>query len=136
MLTIQIKPSKALTLFFCFVHIGAVLILLMMRLPVGIKFLSLLLCLWNLWYCLGRYILCVLPNAITQAWRTGSGEWLLLQRNGSLRQAQLLGNSFTSPYLVILNFRIVASKKHVSLLLAFDCYESEVFRRMRVALLN
>ena len=134
MLTIKIKSSKLLLLFFSVLYSGAITILLLSPLVSLLKISGIIFCLTGFYGCLGKNLSVYLPGVITQAWYTKEGKWLVLTSNSQLYQATLSGNSYVSSCLLILIFKLPASGKTLSALLAFDAYNQHEFRRLRVAL--
>lgn len=134
MLTVKVKSSRYLTIFFSIIYCGAIAILLQSALVIFIKLAGIIICLIAFSYCLGRNHCFYLPNTATQLWRAKEGHWLVLTRDGKLYQGELLGDSYISSLLLILNFRLLNPKKKISVLLAADTLSQDEFRRLKVAL--
>ncbi len=136
MQNIKVKISKFFTGFLLVIYGGAFFILGQSILPNPYNWMAMLGCLFNFIYVLAHYHQFYLLNAVTEIWQTQEGLWLLLLSNGRLQQAQLLGNSYISSYLMILNFRMLMTKKTLSVILVADSYDKNEFRRLRVGLHN
>lgn len=134
MLTVKIKPSKFLLLLFSMLHLGAIVILLQSTLTGLSKLIGITLCILGFCYYLGNNYGIYLFNVITQVWHTKEGKWLVLTNNGKLYEARLLGDSYISSYLLILNFKLLNAGKTLSALLVFDAYNKDELRRLKVAL--
>ena len=76
-----------------------------------------------------------MARSITQLSYTKEQGFSLTQRNQKTLHAELLTNSYLSPYLVILNFRIKANKqKKRTILILPDMVSKEEFRHLRIKL--
>ena len=74
-----------------------------------------------------------MARSITQLSYTKEQGFSLTQRNQKTLHAELLTNSYLSPYLVILNFRIKANKqKKRTILILPDMVSKEEFRHLRI----
>ena len=82
-----------------------------------------------------KHLFLLLPTAIVQLWHESDGHWLLLLKNGKVISAGLLGDSFITRYLIILNFKSTHTKKTYSVLFWPDNLSAENFRKLRVVLL-
>lgn len=131
-LRIDLKPSLGLGLSLAFLFIGAGYILSASHLPVNYKVFSLLLFSISFGYYLSRYIFLIWPQAITQVWYRGKSQWLILVKSGHLYSAELLGDSFVSAWLIILNFK--TEKKRISVILTRDILNKEQYRKLRMSL--
>lgn len=134
MLTVKIKTSKCLLLFFSLLHAGAIVILLLSTLISAYKLMGIVFCISSFCCCIGKHYGFYPPYAVTQIWRTKENKWLVLTNNGKLYEAELLGDSYISSYFLILNFKLINAKKTLSALLVFDAYSKDEMRRLRVAL--
>lgn len=131
---IKLKRSICLTSFFSVAHIGAIILLWQSELVIGLKLPGYLVCLMSLLWIFGRHCFFYLPWAVTDLWRDQTGQWLLLLQNGKLLPAELKGNSYIGPFLMVLNFRLLAASRPVPVVLAADGYDSDWWRRVRVAI--
>lgn len=133
-LCLELHSSRALAILYSVVYLGAMVILLFMPIPVWLKFLACLLCLADYTRILCQHVFLISRKAIVQIKTSPTGEWVLLQRQGREIPAKLLGDSFISAYLVILNFRCVLTRRRCSVLITRDNVSRNDFRQLSVYL--
>lgn len=133
-LCIEPRTSKGLAILYSGVYLGAVVILLFMPISVWLKFLGCLFCLADFIRILRLYVLRISGKAIVRITSTPAGEWVLQQRQGTEISAKLLGDSFISTYLIILNFRHLSARRRFSVLITRDNVNPDCFRQLSVHL--
>jgi toxin CptA len=132
---LALRPSlRALTLLFA-LH-GALAVLIMLALPAGAAMALAALGVAASWFTLRRHpVFGFGPRALTQLTWNASGDWTLRDASGTTQDAELEGNSFVTPYLLVLNFRIRDSKRRRTRALLGDELPPEQLRRLRVRLM-
>lgn len=72
------------------------------------------------------------PRSIIAVHLSDRRQWLLQSRAGLLLEAELQFSSTFYAQLMILNFKIVAKKRRLSVILCPHCLDDETLRRLRV----
>lgn len=88
------------------------------------------------WFCLRRHpVFGFGPRALTRLlWQPGRG-WQLGDARGHEQPAQLLGDSYVTPRLIVLNFRGADGRRRTRALLGDELSE-DALRRLRARLLS
>ncbi|MGH8456066.1 MAG: protein YgfX [Stenotrophobium sp.] len=73
------------------------------------------------------------PKAITHLIWHAEGGWMLHDGAGRHSEAELLGNSYVHPKLLVLNFRLKSGRRRTRLLLG-DELDADLLRRLRARL--
>lgn len=128
-----LSPSRYLALMLDVAHGAALLALVMLTVPVWVKFTLTVLLLLNLAYQLRRTAWLIAPSAVA-AFRFEDGAVLLDTRAGKQFTATLLANSLVTPYLTVLNVLPQGARLFRSVLVLPDSLDAESFRRLRVYL--
>ncbi len=63
-------------------------------------------------------------------------QWILADRKGRIYQAEFFGARFVSPYVTILNFRLIDKGKRKTIIIFSDSLDGQTFRKFRVELLG
>ncbi|MFC1747276.1 protein YgfX [Pseudomonadota bacterium] len=83
---------------------------------------------------LRRYLFRTCKRAVKGlVWKTG-GEWLLETNSGETVAAKLLGSSFVSPWLIVLNFKPEQGGRMWPVVIMQDHVDSTSFRRLSAKL--
>lgn len=130
-----LKPSYLLAIFLLFTHLGALIALISLSLPWFTVLAISILAVISLIHNIRHYALRLNAKAIVKVWLKNNDEWLLQDRQGNVLTARLMQNSYRSLYLVILNFKILESKKKISVIILPDSLTHNEFRQLRSALL-
>lgn len=133
--SMTISASLRLTLFCIFVHVGAMLCVVFSSASNWIQIPMLILGTVSLGWCLLQHALVLLPTSVMKVWVDASGTWHLESKNGTVRTAQLQGNSLVAPCLVLLNFKSVSRRFGLSVMVCQDNVSVIMFRRLRLYLL-
>lgn len=86
-------------------------------------------------YAVSRYALLLLPDAITQLDFNTNNEIRVVTKDKRELKAELLADSFVSPWLTILNLKLAGRFWQHQLLILPDSLSPELFRQLRVRLL-
>lgn len=130
----KLRPSLHLTACLLILHIGAFFCLIFSNTTLWLKIITAAICLYSAWYTMYKYALLSYPKTIIKCVILNDGQWQLINNKGEKYKAFLLGDSWRSRWLLILNFKLVHSKKRVSILLCNDMLEQTIMRRLRVYL--
>lgn len=84
------------------------------------------------WYTLRRDALRMQPNSLVAVRLHADGRYAFKVRGETWHQAALLGSSYVSPYLTVLNLRPEGSRFARHLVILPDAINAEDFRRLRV----
>lgn len=131
-LTIAAGPSRQLAILVAGMHGFAAAMFALLPLPSWIAVVVLPLLAASAWFTLRRDCLRSLPGALVGLRLQADRRCEFLTRSGDWREAELLGSSFVSPYLTVLNLRPEGGRLARHLVLLPDALEAEDFRRLRV----
>lgn len=127
-LWIEVKQSRYLLILIILTHSLAILSVLMLSLFFGLKLLFISLIFGSLYFQLYRYkqefYLFILKHSAEFSWQ--------LLDKADFVEAQILGSSVISEWLIILHVQI--DKKRRSLLVFQDAVPAEIYRQLRVTL--
>ncbi len=127
---VTLKPSLLLLAMLLFMHGGALIWLITFVLPLWLKLVVAVLISVSLVLQLRRYLLFKGDRAVTGVLWDGGGEWQLQRTVGETINAQLLGSSFVTPFLIVLNFKIESSRRMLPVVILSDSIDSTSFRRL------
>lgn len=145
MLPLSLKPSRHCTAGLALLHAGALLSLLFSTAPLLLIFAGSLFCLYSARHTICTYARLSNPQAIVECQWIEKNIWLLKDRQSREYTASLLGSSWRSRLLLILNFHLVikpAKKRPLlavlsatrTVILVGDMLEPDAFRRVQVHL--
>ena len=134
MLTIAIKPSRRLALLLCVAHAAAAGASLLLDLPIWLKILLVLLIGASCGVYLYSTALLRSGGAVVGLEIKDDGALSFQTRRGEWREGTLLGSSFVSPHLTILNIGMEGRFFARHVVIMPDCVDAEDFRRLRVRL--
>jgi toxin CptA len=132
-LRVKPKPSPFLGLIFSIIHFGAVLIVLIIAIPFWLALILSLIAVASGAHAIRRHAMHVTDDAIELAIMEANGDWYVKQKSGKESSAQLIGDSFVSLYLVVLNFQLETGKRS-SLILIPGMLSEDEFRQLRIRL--
>lgn len=110
---------------------GAVCCLWMGEVPMCIRWLGVGICLGVGYPVIQKYGCARHKDAILFGRAQKDGNWVLIHRGGHTTLASLLGSSWRSQWLIILNFRCHRTGKKFSLLLSRDSVENETLNQVQ-----
>lgn len=129
-----LKPSAFLAGLLVCNYVGSIIICLCLHLPQWFLLLILLLLSISLYRVLYSLVFMSAPDAIKSFALRDDQQWSLQNRNGQLLEASLAHYSINTEKVVILNFRLLNTKKWINLIILPDSLDIESFRRLRVML--
>jgi toxin CptA len=127
----SLQRSRYLTSFLLLLHVASLFLIAVLVLPLWLKLLLVSLILLNAWHSIGLHGLRLASDAVNVVWLNELG-WQLQTRRGKILTGQLLGSSFITPGLTVLNF--CCTKRKLSLVILPDAIEAAAFRHLRVYL--
>ena len=130
-LRLELHTSRLLLILLLFAHGGALLLCLS---PAFFPFVRLVFILFvglSLLFVYRRFYSANIPKSLV--WDE-DGIWRLRGQNGTWQEAELLPESYVSPYLVILNLRYLDGRRCPAQVLFYDSLDNESFRRLKVRL--
>lgn len=130
----EVKSSWWLTIIYLFIHLGAMVVLFFLALPLPIQGAMLGLCVLSLVFCLYRQAWRLSKQSIVKFWYTGERHWNLQDRQGQELSARLKGDSICTLHFVLLNFSIKSRWRSCSVIILPDAMQPDDLRRLRVLL--
>jgi len=136
MLYLPLRSSPRLAILLGLIYLGAILCLILSAAPIGLKLAGSTICLWSAWHNIRKYALLSSANAIVECTVLDEKNNLWQLKNYQAREqtVHLLGDSWRSRYMLILNFQVKEQRKRISVLLLNDMLPPELLRRLRVYL--
>ena len=143
-LSIDILPSRSLSVLLVAMHVGAAGLIGVTSLSIMVKSTLLLLVVASIFTIAIRLHWIVaqppftkLTSSFNKVVWDENDQWRLIGKDGQHVDAQLLPTSYVHRYLVTVNLRVPGQpwyKRHVSLVFVPDNINKEVFRRLRIRL--
>lgn len=134
MLRISIRPSRRLALVLCAVHAVVAGATLVLDLPISVKIALVSLIGASCGICLYGPALLRSNGAVVGLDLRDDGALSFQTRRGEWRAGRLLGSSFVSPQLTVLNLRSEDRFLARHIIIVPDSVDAEDFRRLRVRL--
>ena len=128
------KPSRILISLLSAGHLGAVLVLIPLDLPLLVKLLIAAVLAVSLWVALRKQPGSVAEGGVRSLIWQADGQWLLETADGEQWPATLHQSTYVHPWMVVLNFRQEGKPGLLSVVLAPDSLDAETFRELRVRL--
>ena len=128
------KPSRLFLIISFVVHILAILAICLSNVGVILKIFLVSLILLNCYYLCYYMGLQHSSNIIVKCLKC-NGEWILFDCCRKEHLAQLLNDTLITPFLIILNFRLLSNNYKKSLVLFKDSLDKDTFRKLQVSLI-
>jgi len=125
-----LKGSLLLAIALIFIHGGALFWLFSFVLPLWVKFVVAPVIIGSALQQLRCHLLQKGKRAVTGLEWDGGDEWQLQMAQGQSISARLLGSSFVSPWLIVLNFKTATSRRLLPVIIMADTIDSTSFRRL------
>lgn len=132
---ITINPSRFIAVTLIAVHTAAAGIVLPLQVPAAAKAFFAVLIAASLARTLWRHAFLWARAAIVAIVLEGRESASVQTRDGTWRAADVLGTSYVSPLLTVLNLRVKGSRLARHVVIVPDSADSDDFRRLRVVLL-
>lgn len=131
-LRVRLQPSRQLGLLLCGGHAGAVALSWAASIPWWASLAVSLAVLASLAFCLRAHALRNGPRAVVGVELRLDGSGAIQDRRGHWREVGVLGSTFVSPLLTVLNLRLSGAGGRRSLIVTPDALGADEFRRLRV----
>lgn len=129
-----LHPSRYFLIFLLLCHLGAVAAITVLPLPIwGILLLTTLLAA-NLVYDIRRHIVRKSPQTPLKLWLDEKDQWFLSRRDKLVIPVSLLGDSFCSAFVIILNFKPIPEDKkprRISVVIFPDSVDPASYRELK-----
>lgn len=130
----HLKSSQLLCYLLGFIYVGSIICSWYTAIPWWISSLLTILCIYIGYNTIYKYTFVNYPWAVNLLWQDLSGIWYLLNNQGKIHEAQLMGDSYLSSWLIIANFELLDNGKRISILITKDRLNKNEFRRLTVQL--
>lgn len=134
MVRVSLKPSRYITAVLIAVHTAAAAVVWPLQMSEAAKVTLAAFLVASLAISLRRHALLKARGAIVQVVLKGADTVSVRTRDGSWREARILGTTYVSPVLTALNVKAEGFKLVRHIVLVPDNVDSEDFRKLRVAL--
>ncbi len=132
-LSLEPRPSRRFALFTAATHGVAAAVMVSAGMAWWIDILLCTLIAASAAYIYMRHVRLTHARAVLRLTWTRHGDWRLVYADGVAQTAELQGDSYVHPWLVVLNFSL-QPKGRASVVLFPDSLHEEDFRRLRVRL--
>ncbi len=130
---IHYRPSTWVLYGLTFSHIGALICLFPIVIPVGLKFLLGSAIVYSTIRTYRIYLESSTAIKPIQLILNAEDEWLIISSDGNSQASTLLAESFVHPYLVVLRFT-TENKQYFVFILTPENVDQDILRRLRVRL--
>lgn len=128
---IALTPSVRLAVSLCVVHLAAGIAAWLAPVPLWLKATLTLAIAVSLVYCLSRTAVLHAAEAVVALEITDDGRISFQTRRGEWQECELLGSSYVSPRLTILNLKLPGVRRVRHVVLVPDNVDAGDFRRLR-----
>ena len=129
---IAIAPSVLIAFAVSAVHVPAAVLLWLLPLPVMLQAGMTLACAVSLIFFMARDAALHAPGSIIALELRESGAVACQTRNGEWVDCELLGSSFVSPHMTVVNLRPRGARRSRAVILVPDNLDPRDFRRLRI----
>lgn len=129
---VHLRPSRSLAYALVAAHAASACVLIPLDLATGVKLVLVGLIAFALARILWRTVLLRDPQSLVAFQLHEGGRIDVQTRDGEWHEARLLGTSYVTPLMTVLNLRIVGSRFARHAVIAPDSAEPTELRRMRV----
>lgn len=135
---IAVKPSMFLTIFVAFIHIGGLFCVLFLSLPIPVNIALIIFICSSLYLTLWNFTLLKSSKAINAIALINAEQnvWQLSTNAKEILQGRLKHSSYSSGYLMTLNFDLPQRRGKLKLILFKDSVSEDDWRQLRVVLAN
>lgn len=131
-LIIHRKPSYRLAAILSLAHLAAAGLLWLLELPLGINAIAAVALVFSLIYYLRQDALLTANDAVEFLELSGEMQCTLTTRSGESMGCSILGGTFVTPYLTVLNLKSAGKYFTRSVVILPDGIDIEEFRQLRV----
>ena len=133
-LSLTLKPSRLATLFYSTVALSTVIFSFFIPIATLYQWLTVVFIVFTLIYILSVEWRLLEKLSIGKVTWKEENYWQLETSAGEVVEAELIGDSLNTLYLVVLNFRIEGRRRAKSVVLFQDSADEELLRKLRVRL--
>ena len=134
MLRVTLKPSRSLAAVLTLAHSAAAATVIPLETPLWAKSLLALAILASLARALFRHALLRSPGSLRAIELRENDETAVQTRDGAWHEARILGTTYVSPLMSVINLRLEGRMLARHMLIVQDNADAEYFRRLRVRL--
>ena len=134
MVRARLTPSRQLALVFVFAHLATAATLLPLDIESGLRLLLNAAILASLAHSVWRHALLRGSHSSVEIEIANRGAGAVRDRNGEWHEVDILGTSYVTPWLTVLNVRLRLSGRPRHILLVPDSIGADDFRHVRVLL--
>ncbi len=127
-ISVKLRVSKLLAVILTVIHVGAIVCVWFIGLPILSLILTVLIIL-SYYYSLTKYALLQRASSIIKFWRHDD-TWYLQQKSGNIVTCKLQ-HKFMSRHLVILNFKVPNKWFGMPVIIASDMLDEGKFKQLR-----
>jgi toxin CptA len=131
-LTVSLNPSRTLATILVAAHAASGILLVLLPLPLWLKFAGVAIVLAAAWHYVRHYALLITPNAVRELRLLSDGKIDILR--GDWQSARLVGEQFVHPLLTIVRCRAENRRSSTAIVILPDMLDAESFRMLRVRL--
>ena len=133
-LAFTIKPSRIATALYLVLTFATCVLVLTLTLPFVVQVLLVsLLCGWVVYVLAIEWRIHGIRAVANVRWQ-GENCWWVTYHDGEECEANLVGDSLSLPFLIVLNFNLVNRNKKQTVCLFKDSVNDDIHRRLRVKL--
>jgi hypothetical protein len=132
-LKLQLKSSRGVNIMILVTHLLVAVIIALVTSSILLVSLSFLIVSLSYLYFYRLHVVKRLRQSIVEVSLATSGDWSVLTSTGQYENVMLLPSSFSSQYLIILNFCTVTTKRY-TLLIVKGMMGEDGFRHLRIRL--
>lgn len=133
---LQLHTSYNLLILLLILHLGALCIIGLVKLPILVKLMLIPLVSLGGYCSIKQHVFLRGRQSIIQFWQERDGSWQLQDFAGTVWSAKLSPNSICTLYGLLLNFKLDNKHKHTAIIILRDALSADEFRRLRVKLNN
>lgn len=131
---VRLKPSVQLTVILSVAHFSVACMVWLLTLPISVKLLGSVVLIASLIFYLRHYALLETRKSIIAFELTEQLKCTLETREGKKIPSIILGSTFVSPYLVVLNLKRQHYFFLYGIVILSDSIDAEEFRQLRILL--
>ncbi len=131
-LHVSLRPSRLLAMLLGFATVGSIFLVMLLPLPLWLRLPLALMTICATLYPILRDALLRLPRSIMALEVSVSSQLRCMVRSGDWHEVQVLGSSYVTPWLTVLNLKVEGSRLVRHVVLLPDTAEEAMLRRLRV----
>lgn len=131
-LHVSLRPSRLLALFLVGACVSIVVLIALLPIPVWARVLCALVVTCATAYSLSRYAQLHIPQSITALEVGSKGEFRCFTRAQDWCDAEVLGSTFVTPWLTVLNLSLPGNRLVQHVVIMPDAVDRDAFRHLRV----